>query len=201
MLCCPKKTWPVVSPGSVQTHHQLVSPSLCHHWTHSPMFVFFGPYMAWLAFHPGMIQMKPKGSTGCPRKHWVLKEALGAQGSIHCCTGKRRKHWMQAKHEWHVWVANGSSINTQNALAQLIFCPMLPHSKCFQCLVLKWLAQTPSNFFSQISSNKASKQQWFFWEKSGCIPMATRLKCFGRMVSPLGPLSGLEPLLPTIPSW
>jgi len=26
------------------------------------------------------------------KKHWVLKEALGAQGNIGCCTGKRGKH-------------------------------------------------------------------------------------------------------------
>ena len=37
-------------------------------------------------------------------------------------------------------------------------------------------------------------------EKSGCNPKATRLVWFGRMVSPLSPLSGLEPFFPGISS-
>ena len=78
--------------------HQVVSrptTSWCHHSYATigpihPCWLPFGPYMACLSFHPGMIQMKQKGSTGCPRKHRVLKEALGAQGS----TGCSRKHWV-----------------------------------------------------------------------------------------------------------
>lgn len=111
---------------------------------------------------------------------------------------------MQAKHEWHVWVANGSSINKQNALAQLIFLSLLPHSKCLQCLVLKWLAQKPSNFFSQTSSDKASKHHGVFLafkqHKKRVVATPRPPDWFGRMVSPLSPLSGLEPFFPSISS-
>ena len=57
---------------------------------------------------------------------FVVKTALNA--FVENAMARKAK---LGKHEWHLCVANGYSMNKQNALAQLICCPMSPHSKCF----------------------------------------------------------------------